>query len=122
MRDRRRCEPADKARRDKTRPPFDQSGAAGFHDVARTVFATQPGGRAASWLVSMARTRAPRLITQAEAAVVRTALERAPSTSPTTRVVVPVNELMVVGRCECGCDSVDFVPSEGERSSRPFAH
>ena len=69
----------------------------------------------------MARAISPRQITPTEAAVIRAALERTPSTSPVTKLRAPIEELQVVGRCECGCDSVDFIPSESELHSRPVA-
>ena len=69
----------------------------------------------------MARTITPRHITPAEVAVIRAALELTPSPSPATRLPVSVEDLWVVGQCECGCDSVDFIPSETELHSRPIA-
>jgi hypothetical protein len=69
----------------------------------------------------MARTVTSRQITPAEAAVIQAALEQTPSRSPVTSLVVPIKELRVVGQCECGCDSVDFIPSETELHSRPVA-
>jgi hypothetical protein len=52
--------------------------------------------------------------------VIRAALERVPSASPAIELLIPVEDLRVVGQCECGCDSVDFVPSNAEHS-RPIA-
>lgn len=69
----------------------------------------------------MTRTTEPRQINSAEAGVIRAALRRAPSSSPPVGSLRPLDELQVVGRCECGCDSIDFIPSETEVHSRPLA-
>jgi hypothetical protein len=68
----------------------------------------------------MTRTVTPRLISPTEVAVIRAALERAPRALSPARLLPPIEELRVVGRCKCGCDSVDFIPVEMERS-RPIA-
>lgn len=68
----------------------------------------------------MARTIAPRRIAPAEAAVIREALDRAPTTSPLTGLVA-IEDLQVVGQCECGCDSIDFIPADTELHSHPVA-
>jgi hypothetical protein len=69
----------------------------------------------------MTRTTEPRRISSAETAVIQAALDRAPTASPLVRLPLPLEELRVVGLCECGCDSVDFVPVESAVHSRPLA-
>jgi hypothetical protein len=69
----------------------------------------------------MTRTTEPRQVTQEEADVIRAALDCAASTAPLVGLLRPLGELRVVGRCECGCDSIDFIPAETERHSRPLA-
>jgi hypothetical protein len=63
----------------------------------------------------------PRPISAAEVAVIRAALVQVPSRSPAGALKKPLEDLEVVGRCDCGCDSVDFVPSVSDLHSRPIA-
>lgn len=49
-----------------------------------------------------------RPITEKEAAVIHAALVRAPLIDVSPQIINSVPKLLVVGRCECGCDSVDF--------------
>jgi|SRR5262245_52332616 len=50
----------------------------------------------------------PRPISDAEIAVIRAALDRAPSDRPIGELRVPLEALRVVATCPCGCDSVEF--------------
>jgi hypothetical protein len=53
--------------------------------------------------------------------VIRAALERA-STAPSTNAPVEhLEQLQVIDRCECGCDSVDFVPFDLDNRPKPIA-
>ena len=55
----------------------------------------------------------PRPISPEEAAVVRRALEVAPTDGETSALLATVDQLVVVGRCACGCASVHFcVPDD----------
>jgi hypothetical protein len=62
----------------------------------------------------------PRPITPAELAVIRAALERAPTASPMRHLRTPLESLQVVSTCTCGCDSVEF-QLEDDPHSRPVA-
>jgi hypothetical protein len=61
-----------------------------------------------------------RLINSAELAVLRATLERAPVAAATSQVTAKLESLQVVGRCECGCDSLDFADSDTARRSQPI--
>jgi hypothetical protein len=58
-----------------------------------------------------------RPVSAAEAAVIRAALERAPTDPAFATMATRVDGLHAVGRCECGCDSVDFAPANPEQST-----
>ncbi len=53
----------------------------------------------------------PRLITKEEAAVISAALLRAPLGEPSEAAQGSIASLSVVGKCDCGCDSLFFVGS-----------
>lgn len=55
----------------------------------------------------------PREITEAETAVVSAALERAPVGEVPATLRASIPRLRVVGRCDCGCDSLFFAGIEG---------
>jgi hypothetical protein len=63
-----------------------------------------------------------RAITQEEIEVVRTALDRAATTSELGRLASGVEQLRVISRCGCGCASVDFVEHDSQNPGRPIAH
>jgi hypothetical protein len=63
----------------------------------------------------------PRPVTPEEVAVIRAALAQVPSRTPAGPLRKALEDLEVVGRCDCGCDSVDFVPSVSDLHSRPIA-
>ena len=50
----------------------------------------------------------PRPINDRELAVLRTAIERAPLVEVSAALLESTRLLRVVGRCDCGCDSVTF--------------
>lgn len=50
----------------------------------------------------------PRYISEAEAAVLVATLTRAPLGEVGKHLVDSVSRLRVIGRCDCGCDSVTF--------------
>ena len=59
-----------------------------------------------------------RAIRHEEVEVIRAALEQAGVGSVTTSAVAAIQSLVVVGRCECGCASVDFeTEASPERST-----
>ncbi len=60
---------------------------------------------------------AARPITHEEAVVTRTALERAATHPDAARLIATIPTLNVIGRCECGCASVDF--TEVDPNDRP---
>jgi|SRR5262245_28055054 len=62
----------------------------------------------------------PRPISDAEIAVIRAALDRAPSDRPIGELRVPLEALHVVATCPCGCDSVEFRLENG-LGSHPVA-
>jgi hypothetical protein len=71
----------------------------------------------------------PRPITPAELAVIKAALELAPSDRPIRELRHPLETLQVFSICPCDCcDSVHFIPEEGPGSrvvaqavgTRPF--
>ena len=60
-------------------------------------------------------------IREDEVAVIRTALERALVRPVDEAASAAVSTLEVVGRCECGCASVDFDSSTSDQRSTPIA-
>jgi hypothetical protein len=66
----------------------------------------------------MSRTsESARPISDAEAAVVQRALEVAGTENATPSLAEQISQLRVVGRCGCGCASVDFRnPMHGQRA------
>jgi hypothetical protein len=60
-----------------------------------------------------------RAINQQEIAVIETAIKRAPVIHIEDAILTTITTLKVVGRCSCGCDSVDFVPSGQAPPYRP---
>jgi hypothetical protein len=54
-----------------------------------------------------------RQISDAEAACIRAALERAAVIPEAPELIGAVVDLRVVGRCDCGCATVDFVKDSG---------
>jgi hypothetical protein len=67
------------------------------------------------------RTEINRQINTHEVEVIRVTLERA-ATSPELRnLEVTAERLMVVGKCDCGCDSVDFMGHNEVPGTRPIA-
>jgi hypothetical protein len=62
-----------------------------------------------------------RAINQQEIAVIETATKRAPVIHIEDAILTTITTLKVVGRCSCGCDSVDFVPSGQAPPYRPIA-
>jgi phosphoglycerate dehydrogenase-like enzyme len=63
----------------------------------------------------------PRPLTQHEISVIRAAIARAAAMEVPVTLLDGLEELRVVGRCDCGCDSVDFVAHDPQRPSRPIA-
>jgi hypothetical protein len=63
-----------------------------------------------------------RRIAEREVAVIRAALRVAPVLREDRAPQFEVEGLRVVGRCDCGCASVDFVPREDTATSTPVAH
>ena len=61
-----------------------------------------------------------RPISPTELAVLRAALERAPSDQPLRELRTPLEDLQVIGVCACGCDSVEFSAQDIPKS-RPLA-
>ncbi len=49
-----------------------------------------------------------RIITKQEASIVRTTLQQAPAIDIPQRLFETIESLIVVGKCDCGCASVDF--------------
>jgi hypothetical protein len=54
----------------------------------------------------------PRPLTESEAAVIAAAITRAPVGEPGASGCYLTENLRVVGRCECGCDSVFFTTED----------
>ena len=54
----------------------------------------------------------PRPINAKEVAVLQAALTRAPLAEVPLEIIQSVSRLTVIGRCDCGCDSVDFERKE----------
>ena len=54
----------------------------------------------------------PRPLTESEAAVIAAAIQRAPLGEPGAACNYLTASLRVVGRCECGCDSVFFTTAD----------
>jgi hypothetical protein len=63
----------------------------------------------------------PRPLTQREIAVIRAAIERAAKVQLEPGVLERLEDLRVVRRCDCGCDSVDFAEHDPQRPERPIA-
>ena len=68
----------------------------------------------------MLRLDTPRRLTQPELAV-RAMLEGAAKVPLEPDVLVPLENLQVIAKCECGCDSVEFAEHDPQRPSRPIA-
>ncbi len=66
------------------------------------------------------RTRINRPISAAEVAVVRMTIERAVTAPEFRRLAANADQLNVVGKCDCGCDSVDFI-EQRKVHSKPIA-
>jgi hypothetical protein len=66
------------------------------------------------------RTKISRPISAREVVVIRTALERAAAAPEFKQLTVKADRLHVVGKCDCGCDSVDFT-ERGKVPSKPLA-
>lgn len=49
-----------------------------------------------------------RFVSQVEADVIRAALARCPTPEFSDALLATIDSLEVVGRCSCGCDTVDF--------------
>ena len=64
----------------------------------------------------------PRQLTAREIAVIRTAIEKAAMQPLAPGLLDQIESLRVIGRCDCGCDSVDFVADDPQNPSRLFAH
>src|SRR5215510_6350353 len=62
-----------------------------------------------------------RPISQLEVAVIETAIKRAPVIHIQDVVLTTLTTLKIVGRCSCGCASIDFVPSGQAPPYRPIA-
>jgi len=63
----------------------------------------------------------PRPLTPEEVTVIRAAIARAPAAEVNPAVLGTLERLRVVHRCDCGCDSVDFVARDPARPPRPLA-
>jgi hypothetical protein len=59
------------------------------------------------------RATTDRQVNDAEAACIRAALERAAVIPEAPELIGAIADLRVVGRCDCGCASVDFVKDSG---------
>jgi hypothetical protein len=66
------------------------------------------------------RARINRPITAEEIAVIRSTLERAPVSPEFAGLAADVETLRAIDQCLCGCDSVDFAPSDPTRPPRPI--
>jgi hypothetical protein len=66
------------------------------------------------------RAKPNRPINDDEVRVVRTALQRCAEIPEASALVPSIGDLRVVGGCECGCTSVDFVITTSEQR-RPIA-
>ena len=62
-----------------------------------------------------------RRIRDDEIAVIRAALDRARVSPVDETASAAISNLEVVGRCECGCASVDFDPAASDRRSTVIA-
>jgi len=63
----------------------------------------------------------PRPLSPHEVTVIRAAIARAPAGDVAPGLLEALEDLRVVRRCDCGCDSVDFVAHDPARPSRPLA-
>jgi hypothetical protein len=61
-----------------------------------------------------------RRITPEEVAVIRSALERAAVAPEFSALSSGLESLRAVGKCSCGCDSVDFAEHDPARPSKPI--
>jgi hypothetical protein len=61
------------------------------------------------------RAKINRPISPEEVAVIRTALERIPTSPEYKSLAASLGELRAIDRCSCGCDSVDFAPHDPAR-------
>lgn len=66
--------------------------------------------------------RFPRPISTDEADVVRAALIKAAEGDAGAALIGSVDRLVVIGRCKCGCASVDFECPGGHRTGALLAH
>ena len=62
-----------------------------------------------------------RAIRDDEAEVIRAALEMAPVAHVGEAAIAAISGLRVIGRCECGCASVNFDSSESGQRAKPIA-
>lgn len=62
-----------------------------------------------------------RPISSAESEVVLAALRRAPAGTVSPALADAVGHLTVIGRCECGCPSIDFASRAELGQARPIA-
>jgi hypothetical protein len=67
------------------------------------------------------RAKINRPITPEEVAVIRATLERAPVSPQFASLAAGLGSLRAVNRCQCGCDSVDFVEEDPAHRSKPIA-
>jgi hypothetical protein len=67
------------------------------------------------------RAKINRSISDAEVAVIRAALERAPVAGVAVPSLDGLHTLRAVDRCGCGCDSVDFALHDPAQPSKPLA-
>ena len=61
-----------------------------------------------------------RQITPAEAIAIRATLQRAPTVTELPLLHQTIDHLHVVGRCPCGCDTVDFAHEETDQRVSPL--
>ncbi len=66
------------------------------------------------------RTKINRPISAQEIEVLRMTLARTAAAPEFKRLTASTDHLRVVGKCDCGCDSVDFV-EQGKTQSKPIA-
>lgn len=67
------------------------------------------------------RTKINRLISAKEIEVVRITLEHAATAPEFRKLIAGAEGLQVVGKCDCGCDSVDFVEQGKAVDAKPIA-
>ena len=66
------------------------------------------------------RTKIDRPITMEELEVIRMTLEHAAASAEFRKLAANAARLHVVGKCDCGCDSVDFI-EQSKVKSKPIA-